>query len=331
MKHISNIFLLFLCLLNFQCKQDSYTDGSISNEKELIVVAEDDLSGTFQLFTRDIDGSNPKQLTFNQSKSSQPSISPNGGEIAYIVEGSNSVDIYIINTDGTGNHKITNAGINITPCWTPDGNYILFAYAPMPDPNIKFRIYKIKKDGTEKTVLVNDLGDFSEYAPTISEKANQVAFTSTRSGNAKYEIWKANLDGSSVTRLTMSDYDSDIQANIEQKVPSWSPDGTKIALWRGIEMDELRHDGSDRDQKIYQSWKICVMNSDGSNLTAVDFGDDPTWTNDSKYILHPDPANRDQNLNGQISVKRHLPDGSNNITYFKTGRNFGRMDVGYKK
>ena len=111
--------------------------------------------------------------------------------------------------------------------------------------------------------------------------------------------------------------------------PAWSPDGSKIALWRGVEMTELAKDGGQRDRKIFQSWKVCVMNSDGTGLTAVDFGDDPAWSNDGKYILHPDPINRDQNRNGRISVKIHLSDGSKNRTLFRTGKDFARMDVGY--
>ena len=36
---------------------------------------------------------------------------------------------------------------------------------------------------------------------------------------------------------------------------------------------------------IFNSWKVCVMNTDGTELTAIDFGDDPTWSNDGKSIV----------------------------------------------
>lgn len=324
-----NITLLIGVLLTFSCKEDNSITSLNQDKIEVIVVAEEDSAGILQIYSRRIDGANARQLTHNPFKSYMPSISPEGNHIAYVMESNVSADIYLIRFDGTNNHKITNGGVNLTPSWTPSGDHILFSYAPAPGDNFFSKIYKMKSDGTEKSLLVNDSCNCSEFAPTTSPDGRFVVFSSNRSGNEKYEIWKAGIDGANLSRLTTVAYDSDIQANIQQKAPSWSPDGTTIALWRGVEMTELHLDGSSRDQKIIQSWKICIMNSDGSNLTAIDFGDDPTWSNDSKYILHPDPMNRDMNSNSQISVRKHLSDGSKNITLFKTFKNFGRMDVGY--
>ena len=323
MNHLLNLILIYISFLTFSCKNDD------PMKTEIMVVAEEASTGVFQLFTRNINGTNPKQLTFNQFKSFMPAISPNGDYIAYVIESNFSADIYLIKSDGTDNHKITNGGVNITPYWTSNGEHILFSYSTNPGNTYNSKIYRMKADGTQKSVLINDTCNCSELAPTVSPDGQFVAFGSNRSGAEEYEIWKVNIAGNDLTKLTTVEYDSDIQANIQQKVPAWSPDGTKIALWRGVEMTELQLDGSIRDQKIIQSWKICVMNADGSNLTAIDFGDDPTWSNDSKYVIHPDPMNRDMNANNQISIKKHLPDGGDNITLFKTAKNFGRMDIGY--
>jgi Tol biopolymer transport system component len=329
MRQMLNFILLILSLQSFSCKQDNPIIPSDSGKNEIIVVAEEDSLGVFQLFIRNIDGSNPKQLTHNQFKSYMPSISSKGDYIAYVMESNNSADIYLIKFDGTDNHKITSGGINITPRWVPDSDEILFTHTPTINGSVPQRIYKMNSDGSNKSILINETGIFSEAAPTISPDGNQVAFTSDRSGTEKFEIWKANINGTDLIKLTSVDYDTVVNANIQQKVPAWSPDGKKIAIWRGIEMSELYQDGSPHDEYIIKSWKICIMNSNGSNLIAIDFGDDPTWSNDSKYILHPDPMNRDMNVNNQISVKRHLSDGSDNITLFKTFKNFGRMDIGY--
>jgi Tol biopolymer transport system component len=324
-------FLLLFGLTSFCVEDGDVISKQEAKQNEVIVVAENDLLGVLQLFIRDIDGSNPVQLTFNSFKSWMPAISPDGTRIAYARQMPGTIEIWLISVDGKVNRQIASGDINITPEWSPDGKEIFYTHGDSGDPGTLRRIYKMKPDGSGKEQLIKEEGSFSEMIPSISPDGKQIAFTSNRSGKEKYEIWKADIDGTNLTRLTTVSYDSVLQANIQQKVPAWSPDGTKIAMWRGVEMTELSRDGSERDRKIMQSWKVCVMNADGTGLTAVDFGDDPTWSLDGKYILHPDPLNRDKNQPGKISVKMHLPDGSNNVTLFKTRRNFGRMDVGVVK
>lgn len=320
------ILLVILAFISCHKKDNIISPNNL--KQEIMVVSEEDSNGVLQLFIRNIDGSNPTQLTFNSNKSWMPAISPIGDKIAYVLESSTSSDIYVINVDGSCNQILTTGGLNITPTWTPDGAKILYTHTATLNGSIPQRILHMDADGSNKKPLISDSGQYSEVVPTISPDGSQVAFASDRSGENKYEIWKVNMNGTNLTRLTTSGYDELIQGNIQQKVPSWSPDGNKIALWQGVEMSELNLDGSERDQMIFNSWKVCVMNTDGTGLTAVDFGDDPTWSNDGQYILHPDPINRDENLNGAISVKILKSDGTNIKTLFKTSKNFGRMDVG---
>jgi TolB protein len=327
MKKMLTLIGFIFCIVTISCNTDSSLTDSDLVEK--IIVSEEDVNGTLQLFIHDIDGSNPTQITFNSNKSWMPAISPDGKKVAYVEESNSSADIYLITIGGTENQLLAAGGINITPVWTPDGNHILYTHSPTLDGTIPQRIYIMEAKGFNKTALINETGSYSEVVPTISPDGSQVAFASDRSGHDQFEIWKANIDGTNLTQLTTIAYDSNIQANIQQKVPSWSPDGSKIALWSGVEMNELNQDGGPRDQLIVQSWKICVMNTDGTELTAIDFGDDPTWSTDGNYIYHPDPMNRDQNSNNSISIKKHRPNGNDNITLFKTTKDFGRMDVGF--
>jgi len=299
------------------------------NREEIIVVSERDKNETLQLFIRNIDGSNPTQLTFNKKKSWMPAISPCGKKAAYVVDAKTSLNLYQINLDGSENKQLTFGGLNIVPCWTPDGKHLLYSHSPAPHKT-PVRIYKMDADGKNKKMLLDKKGKYWEMVPTISPDGKQVAFTSNRSGDGKYEIWKVNMDGSNLTRLTTVAYDDDIKANIQQKVPAWSPDGSRIALWRGVEMTELAKDGGERDRKIFQSWKVCVMHSDGTDLTVVDFGDDPAWSNDGKHLLYADPINRDKNRPGVISVKIHSSAGGKNRTLFRTRKDFGRMAVGFR-
>jgi len=316
------IFVLVL-LVNSACRD---LDDPVLVQKEIMVVSEMDNRGIYQLYLRDIDGSNPVQLTFNDDKSWMPAICPDGKKVAYVIQ-NNSTNIWLINLDGTGNEQITNGGMNIVPAWTPDGEYMYITHRTPSGPPP--RIYKMSKDGSHRQRVTLDEGDFAEWVPSLSPDASQLVFASDRSGPEKFEIWKVNSDGSELTRLTEVGYDSVIGANIQMKVPAWSPDGSKIAMWRGVEMTELARDGSERDRMIQAGWKVHIMNTDGSDLKALDQGDDPLWSLDGQYIIHPDPFNRDGNPPGIISVKKTKADSTENETLFRTGKGFARMDVGY--
>lgn len=106
------------------------------------------------------------------------------------------------------------------------------------------------------------LPTFGGDSPSVSVSGDLV-FVSNRTG--QWEIYRMNLDGSSVTALTANSPDLNY-------APDWSPDGTQIVY-------EARRDGN---------WDIYVMNADGGNqrrLTtdpAIDRA--PAWSPDGQFI-----------------------------------------------
>ena len=84
------------------------------------------------LYVMDDDGSNVQRLTAEWSDS-WPVWSPDGRQIAFNrymgngPKGRQIIDIYIINSDGTGEHRLTNElAIDTDPTWSPDGKSIAF-------------------------------------------------------------------------------------------------------------------------------------------------------------------------------------------------------------
>ena len=113
----------------------------------------------------------------------------------------------------------------------------------------------------------------------------QIAFTSTRDGNP--EIYIMDADGENQIRLTRHPE--------EDKMPSWSPDGKKIAFV------SMRHGG--RNQ-------IYMMDSDGRNVERLTDGISalhPAWSPDGRAIAYDDYENEGEDS----KIYLIAPDGTN--------------------
>jgi WD40-like Beta Propeller Repeat len=125
---------------------------------------------------------------------------------------------------------------------------------------------------------------FANLMPAVSPDGKKVAFVSNRSGH--FRIWLSNLDGSHARPISpaAADLDETVQLLIEQKVPSWSPDGQWIAHFEGVESDHLsRNTGradSQKDALIEGSWNVWIVGSDGQSKRKAGHGDDPIWSPD---------------------------------------------------
>ena len=113
----------------------------------------------------------------------------------------------------------------------------------------------------------------------------QIAFTSTRDGNP--EIYVMDADGENQIRLT--------RHAEEDKMPSWSPDGKKIAFV------SMRNSG--RNQ-------IYVMDSIGENIRRITEGAfdlNPAWSPDGRTIAYDGREVGDENR----KILLIAPDGTN--------------------
>jgi len=72
------------------------------------------------IFTLDPDGSNLRQLTFNQGKNEDPVWSPDGRYIIFSSNRNGRFQLYLMNADGSNQQKITNLkGEQTSPSWAP--------------------------------------------------------------------------------------------------------------------------------------------------------------------------------------------------------------------
>ncbi len=196
-------------------------------------------------------------------------------------------------------------------------------------------IFSIGADGTGQSPLTETEG-FNEYNPSYSADGSQVVFDTDRDGNQ--EIYKMDADGSDETRLTT---DSEFVWTFDGD-PAFSPDGSEIVFAR---VNEKGQSGTDRDIDIYTisanggvatrvvhvdgndsqpsfspdglkiafynepNGGIYVVDRDGSDLTPLASGINPSWSPDGDliaferdgkvFVMNADGSNEKQVVDGR--------------------------------
>lgn len=81
---------------------------------------------TIGLLVMDRGGSNRRELTGNPTDSS-PDWSPNGNKIAFMRQTGMNWDIWVVNSDGSGETRLmTDGSVDGLPAWSPSGTHIAF-------------------------------------------------------------------------------------------------------------------------------------------------------------------------------------------------------------
>jgi TolB protein len=80
-----------------------------------------------EIFTFDLDAGRATRLTRNKSRDEWPTWSPDGKAIAFSSGQNGTMDIWIMNSDGTNQRAVAaTAGDENQPIWSPDGIWIAF-------------------------------------------------------------------------------------------------------------------------------------------------------------------------------------------------------------
>lgn len=192
----------------------------------------------FDLFEADPQGGNLKNLTNTRGYDAEASWSPDG---AFIVFSSNrhaytaplateeaalfekdkssQLDIYVMNADGTGARRLTNApGADGGPFFSPDSKKIVWRHFA-PD-GATAEIFTMNVDGTEQRQLTH-LGVMS-WAPYFHPSGDYLIFATNLHGFGNFELYLVDAAGKAApVRVTETDgFDG---------LPVFSPDGGSLA------------------------------------------------------------------------------------------------------
>jgi hypothetical protein len=172
--------------------------------------------------------------------------SPDGKRLAYVSRGA----ISVINADGSGQRRVLRTGTvgrDWSPSWSPDSKWIAYQTGRwIGNWSVRGSIYVIRADGSRKRLLAEHAA-----APSWSPLGTAIAY---RAGCGIKLITPAGRDVTPPSPFRCN-------AIGVRGTPTWSPDGTRIAI--GASGMKL------------QTWRAplprgtFVMNADGTNLTRL--------------------------------------------------------------
>lgn len=287
---------------------DFSANAPSSNE----IVFTSDRTGSFDIYTMKIDGTDVYNLSKSGNQSEEdPDWSPDGKSILYTVD---HAFIYIMDEYGKNKHFIA---YGFSADFSPDGTEIVFSSNYYSEV---VQIFKQKIDGSNLQQLT--FGDTPAVNPSWSPDGEKIAYES------------ANLDPSvGPSDIWLMDSDGDNQQNLTNNIgfswaytPTWSPDSGKIIF---------AEQASGYSFPYYEAPQIYTMNPDGTNRTLLTFYGsgkyEPKWSpignviifsaSQGRYdaysfdifIMNSDGTNRTR-LNENDSDDRH-PDFRPGISY----------------
>jgi TolB protein len=200
-------------------------DHGISPDAKLIAVSDSSQTGKSMVYTLQITGGTPHQVTTN-APSYWHGWSPDGSTLAFTGQRGDNFDIYTIPVNGGEEKRLTTApGLDDGPEYSPDGAWIYFN----SERTGHMQIWRMHSDGSGQEQVITD--ETNDWFPHISPDGKWMVFLSYGkeiSGHPPDKDVALHL-------MSMSDKSVHVLAKLfggqgTINVPSWSPDSAKVAF-----------------------------------------------------------------------------------------------------
>ncbi|MBU6500760.1 MAG: PD40 domain-containing protein [Patescibacteria group bacterium] len=224
-----------------------------------------------EIYSMDPNGSDITQLTeatpLNNgfAQNLEPAWSYDHTKIAFVTNRDKDTAIYIMNADGSKQHRIQNGlAYSTWPAWSPDGTKIAFI-GKFPNTS-EIGLAIMNPDGTGVTQLTHlpcpDSCTSPDH-PSWSPDRTKIVFDSPT--NSIWQIFSFDFGTDTLTNLSNN--------NFTEAYPAYSPNGKYISYY------STKLGGQ----------KLFIMTPDGGQMTQLTFSQDyameSTWSKDSNQII----------------------------------------------
>lgn len=122
--------------------------------------------------------------------------SPDGTQVAFVSTRSGTLDLWVVNTDGTDLRPLTTNGMPLgnAPRWSPDGRFIAFDSRTAGNTDV----YVIGLDSRSPRRITT--AQANDVTPNWSNDSQFLYFGSDRSGT--WQVWKVPVSGGPATQIT---------------------------------------------------------------------------------------------------------------------------------
>ncbi len=254
----------------------AYGGTSVTADSKSLVTVQNDATANIWIAPGG-DIAHAKQITYAKfeggvGRNGGMSWTPDG-RIVYVSLSSGNLDIWIMNSDGSGQKQLaSDPAIDIDPAVSPDGRYIVFVSLRHGLPVL----WRMDLDGGN----LKQLTDQDDYQPQISPDSKWIIFNSWRTG--RRTLWKISIDGGQPVQVTDKFASSS----------GISPDGKLIACFY-------------RDEEPNSPWRIMILPfgggqplktfaASGADRIALDAA--VAWTPDGRAITYVDSTGGSPNL-----------------------------------
>jgi serine/threonine protein kinase len=216
--------------------------------------------------TRETVVDQPIWVTQGSRLANTPDPSPDGQWLVFSSLGAAQEDLFLIRTDGTGEHQITNdPARDRFPRWSPDGKRIMFFSSRVTD---RYQVWSINPDGSGLQRLGET--DKSVNMPVWSPDGMRIAYYI--GGHLDNFISELDRSWKDHTERLPTFSESELFG-----VNSWSPDGN----WLAGHLVRKKSGTNDPTGIAVYSFETKRFDK------LTDFGWSPVWLDDSRRLLFP--------------------------------------------